>query len=1038
MKKRILSVILAVAMLFSLCVPTSYAASYEITKTSYTSFGVCIISWTDVDAPYGYLVKAYEEGSTTAIYSDVLTDTYVFMRLFAEDGKYYYITVSAYNVSGAPTATSDAYQYNASSDTSYPNIIYSASYDTTAETLSWKSYGTGFYGYRIDTYISGDEDTIYKQTYTQSTSISASEIYPDSGTYWFKIFLVDEQGVNINTSSNAWICVRTGSYEYTFPAHTHSYTSAVTTAATCTENGVMTYTCSCGDSYTEVIPATGHDYESVVTAPTCTEGGYTTFTCTGCGQYYTAYNTAATGHSTEIRNAVDATCTTDGYTGDEVCTVCEETITSGEVIPATGHNYENGVCTVCGEAEPGTPATGDVDNGSASVTVSDTENSSIKADVINEKYVSVGTVTINTTETSGTLEIKTVTGSTSGELQYTEPSTGNSVSLSTSSAITVNSVISGKVTNSSEAEFTAKGTVLFYGDLSFTDANSQSIDVSGSTFTIDLTPSGSTIDPDSLVVLHYTGSAWEQLDSSATADTNGKITVSFTTTTLSPVMVLTTSASYGYVSVGEVYLYDGYYTTDGATSSNENLPTSGYAYYSGGVLYLNAFEYTYTGTASEFSLIKGGSYELTVDLCNTTSTLSGGAYGIYCKYNFIVQNGELVLDLELGDNWYTVGLYNYNYNYRRDITLNDCKLTVTAPYGSAISSVGDININRSTIIAECWDGEDNCCAIGSGGNFGGNINITDSTIEATVTIDSTLSVDDAGNAGCIDSTEAITITNSTITAIVNAGNGAVDGVISSSNDLTITNSTITVTASGNSVWSTVASNHGSVIIEEGSTITSTGEGKYAEDAIWAKAAITISESTVTSTITNLDTGKYPAGTDDEDKVPEWWTYDVYAIRAYDDITIIDSNVEATVVLKNYSSSPDFTINGIAIAATDSSFILSPSSGETMSVKLGKTGTPTTYSTQTTIADSAWSGYNYVLISTSAAVSHTHTYTSEVTTEATCTEDGVRTYTCTECGDSYTESIPATGHTGDEPPVVENEVAATCTTDGSYDSVVYCS
>ena len=67
----------------------------------------------------------------------------------------------------------------------------------------------------------------------------------------------------------------------------------------------------------------------------------------------------------------------------------------------------------------------------------------------------------------------------------------------------------------------------------------------------------------------------------------------------------------------------------------------------------------------------------------------------------------------------------------------------------------------------------------------------------------------------------------------------------------------------------------------------------------------------------------------------------------------------------------------------------------------------------------------------------HDYASEVTTEATCTEAGVMTYTCTRCGDSYTEEIPATGHTAAE-AVVENEVAATCTTDGSYESVVYCS
>lgn len=68
------------------------------------------------------------------------------------------------------------------------------------------------------------------------------------------------------------------------PEHTHSYTSKVTKPATCTENGVKTYTCECGDSYTETIPATGHNYgDFVVTKPaTCTADGVKTKTCANC------------------------------------------------------------------------------------------------------------------------------------------------------------------------------------------------------------------------------------------------------------------------------------------------------------------------------------------------------------------------------------------------------------------------------------------------------------------------------------------------------------------------------------------------------------------------------------------------------------------------------------------------------------------------------------------------------------------------------------------------------------------------------------
>jgi len=44
----------------------------------------------------------------------------------------------------------------------------------------------------------------------------------------------------------------------TEPPHTHNYSSKVTTSATCDKDGVKTFSCSCGDSYTEKIAATGH------------------------------------------------------------------------------------------------------------------------------------------------------------------------------------------------------------------------------------------------------------------------------------------------------------------------------------------------------------------------------------------------------------------------------------------------------------------------------------------------------------------------------------------------------------------------------------------------------------------------------------------------------------------------------------------------------------------------------------------------------------------------------------------------------------
>lgn len=58
---------------------------------------------------------------------------------------------------------------------------------------------------------------------------------------------------------------------------------------------------------------------------------------------------------------------------------------------------------------------------------------------------------------------------------------------------------------------------------------------------------------------------------------------------------------------------------------------------------------------------------------------------------------------------------------------------------------------------------------------------------------------------------------------------------------------------------------------------------------------------------------------------------------------------------------------------------------------------------------------------------------KVTTEATCTTPGVKTYTCTVCQETKTEEIPATGHQHTE---VRNVKEATCTKEG-YTGDTYC-
>lgn len=125
------------------------------------------------------------------------------------------------------------------------------------------------------------------------------------------------------------------------PAKGHSWNEGkITTAPTCENAGVKTYTCTvCNATKTEVIDATGHAPVAVAEQPaTCTEAGHTAgVKCSVCGATISGIEVIpATGHKPEIRNAVEATLTTPGYTGDTYCSVCNELLKQGTEIPKTG------------------------------------------------------------------------------------------------------------------------------------------------------------------------------------------------------------------------------------------------------------------------------------------------------------------------------------------------------------------------------------------------------------------------------------------------------------------------------------------------------------------------------------------------------------------------------------------------------------------------------------------------------------------------------------------------------------------------------
>ena len=146
-------------------------------------------------------------------------------------------------------------------------------------------------------------------------------------------------------------------------AHTYD-AGKVTKEATCTEDGIKTYTCSCGDVKTETIPKLGHDYEDTIIAPTCTTDGYTKHVCNRCGDSY-----------------------------------------EDNIVSKLGHNYVEGTCTRCGDVLPALSVTangftGNYDGKAHSITVTSSGNTiSYSTDnktwtTTNPTYTNAGTYTV--------------------------------------------------------------------------------------------------------------------------------------------------------------------------------------------------------------------------------------------------------------------------------------------------------------------------------------------------------------------------------------------------------------------------------------------------------------------------------------------------------------------------------------------------------------------------------------------------------------------------------------------------------------------
>lgn len=126
--------------------------------------------------------------------------------------------------------------------------------------------------------------------------------------------------------------------DYAEEPTTHVYDNIEEIPADCLNSGWTIYSCECGDSYMEEIPALGHAFGEwqAVTAPTCTSEGVEKRFCQRCGEEEVRSIPETEHVFSEWTVTKEPDCTESG-SQERICSVCHTTETAE--IPAVGHKY---------------------------------------------------------------------------------------------------------------------------------------------------------------------------------------------------------------------------------------------------------------------------------------------------------------------------------------------------------------------------------------------------------------------------------------------------------------------------------------------------------------------------------------------------------------------------------------------------------------------------------------------------------------------------------------------------------------------------
>lgn len=159
-------------------------------------------------------------------------------------------------------------------------------------------------------------------------------------------------------------CGYTGTRETPIDPAAHDMQSVDGKLATCLEAGYEEYEqCTrCDHNTKEVIQALGHQFVNYTADDnaTCISKGTETATCERCEEEDTKAGDAFGDHDMQTVPGKQATCTESGYTEHLACTLCHITVGEEET-QAIGHDWEDGICKVCGAAGCETHDMEDVD-----------------------------------------------------------------------------------------------------------------------------------------------------------------------------------------------------------------------------------------------------------------------------------------------------------------------------------------------------------------------------------------------------------------------------------------------------------------------------------------------------------------------------------------------------------------------------------------------------------------------------------------------------------------------------------------------------